>query len=132
MRIPAFLHFGPAFSNSKKAKTSEEHLLSCCQAFGNEISDTVQEKRELELTRSKSVVGGVGLLKDIEPRRIRYNISGFAQGLSGRCIGSHYFQDLARIIGPISLGEGCLRVEALLVPHCPIYLWCNPSSCMRS
>lgn len=66
-------------------------MLQCCQAFGNEISDTVQEKRELELTRSKSVVGGVGLLKDIEPWRIRYNISGFARGLSGRCIKVYWY-----------------------------------------
>ena len=40
-------------------------LRALCEAFGNEVSDTVQEKRELEISRSKSVVGGVGLLKDV-------------------------------------------------------------------
>ena len=41
---------------------------SClCQAFGNEVCDTVQETREPEISRSKSVVGGAGLLKDVAP-----------------------------------------------------------------
>lgn len=40
-------------------------LLFFEKAFGNEISDTVQEARELEISRSKSVVGGAGLLKDV-------------------------------------------------------------------
>lgn len=35
------------------------------EAFGNEVCDTVQETRELEISRSKSVVGGAGLLKDV-------------------------------------------------------------------
>ncbi|CAK9055045.1 unnamed protein product [Durusdinium trenchii] len=35
------------------------------EAFGNEVCDTVQEGREVELSRSKSVVGVMGLLKEV-------------------------------------------------------------------
>jgi len=67
------------------------------EAFGNEISDTVQEKRELELTRSKSVVGGVGLLKDIvvtkklcreEERTVLYRKKGEFESLEWKSSGS--------------------------------------------
>ncbi|CAJ1381971.1 unnamed protein product, partial [Effrenium voratum] len=35
------------------------------EALGNEVCDTVQEAQEVELSRSKSVVGGYGLLKEV-------------------------------------------------------------------
>lgn len=45
-------------------------LTSCAsavflEALGNEVCDTVQEAQEVELSRSKSVVGGYGLLKEV-------------------------------------------------------------------
>ena len=45
----------------------EERLagLFSSKAFGNEVCDTVQEGREVELSRSKSVVGVMGLLKEV-------------------------------------------------------------------